>query len=124
VSAAHVRRALERLRKRYQRRDRLEAQVAVVERHLSSDSNTIDYTFGIGPAVSKIDVKVEGAHLRKGLIKKIRPPSMKRIAVDDDLLNEGRRNIRDYFQTKGFFRRERRFLGRKQIDPDERLVSL
>src|SRR4051794_6857611 len=30
VSAAHVRRALERLRKRYQRRDRLEAQVALV----------------------------------------------------------------------------------------------
>jgi len=39
VSAAHVRRALERLRKRYQRRDRLEAQVAVVERTYRPDSN-------------------------------------------------------------------------------------
>jgi outer membrane protein insertion porin family len=119
VSAAHVRRALERLRKRYQRRDRLEAQVAVVERIYHPDSNAIDYTFGIdrGP---KIDVKVEGAHLRKGLVKKY-VPIYEENAVDDDLLNEGRRNIRDYFQTKGFFDVKVDF-GRKQVDPDERLV--
>ncbi len=119
VSAAHVRRALERLRKRYQRRDRLEAQVAVVERTYRPDSNTIDYTFGIDRG-SKIDVKVEGAHLRKGLIKKY-VPIYEENAVDDDLLNEGRRNIRDYFQTKGFFDVNVDF-GQKQIDPDERLV--
>src|SRR5205823_1576201 len=43
VSAAHVRRALERLRKRYQRRDRLEAQVAVVQRVYHEENNTLDY---------------------------------------------------------------------------------
>ena len=119
VSAAHVRRALERLRKRYQRRDRLEAQVAVVERSYHEDTNTLDYAFGIdrGP---KIDVKVEGAHLRKGLVKKY-VPIYEENAVDDDLLNEGRRNIRDYFQTKGFFDVDVDF-GQKQADPDQRLV--
>ncbi len=119
VSAAHVRRALERLRKRYQRRDRLEAQVAVVQRIYHEDSNTLDYVFGIdrGP---RIDVKVEGAHLRKGLVKKY-VPIYEENAVDDDLLNEGRRNIRDYFQTKGYFDVNVDF-GQKQVDPDERLV--
>jgi len=119
VSAAHVRRALERLRKRYQRRDRLEAQVAVVGRVYHEDSNTLDYTFGIdrGP---KIDVKVEGAHLRKGLVKRY-VPIYEENAVDDDLLNEARRNLRDYFQTKGYFD-VAVDSGQKQVDPDERLV--
>jgi outer membrane protein assembly complex protein YaeT len=119
VSAAHVRRALERLRKRYQRRDRLEAQVAIVQRVYHQDSNTLDYVFGIerGP---KIDVKVEGAKVRKGLIKKY-VPIYEENAVDDDLLNEGRRNLRDYFQTKGYFDVNVDF-GQKQVDPDERLV--
>lgn len=119
VTAAHVRRALERLRKRYQRRDRLEAQVAVVDRTYHEDSNTLDYVFGIdrGP---KIDVKVKGARLRKGLVKKY-VPIYEENAVDDDLLNEGRRNIRDYFQTKGFFDVNVDF-SQKQTDPDERLV--
>jgi len=119
VSAAHARRALERLRKRYQRRDRLEAQVAVVQRTYHEDTNTLDYVFGIdrGP---RIDVKVEGAHLRKGLVKKY-VPIYEENAVDDDLLNEGRRNIRDYFQTKGYFDVNVDF-GQKQVDPDQRLV--
>jgi outer membrane protein insertion porin family len=119
VSAAHVRRALERLRKRYQRRDRLEAQVAVVHRQYHEDSNTLDYLFGIerGP---KIDVAVEGAHIRKGLIKKY-VPIYEENAVDDDLLNEGRRNLRDYLQTKGYFDANVD-VTQKQVAPDERTV--
>src|SRR5262249_9722307 len=49
-----------------------------------------------------VDVKLEGAHLRRGLLKKY-IPVFEENAVDDDLLNEGRRNLRDYFQTKGYF---------------------
>src|SRR3954462_3455523 len=119
VSAAHVRRALERLRKRYQRRDRLEAQVALVHRDYHEDTNTLDYVFGVerGP---KIDVAVEGAHIRKGLVKKY-VPIYEENAVDDDLLNEGRRNLRDYLQTKGYFDVNVDYT-QKQITPDERTV--
>lgn len=119
VSAAHVRRALERLRKRYQRRDRLEAQVALVHREYHPDTNTLDYVFGIdrGP---KIDVAVEGAHIRKGLVKKY-VPIYEENAVDEDLLNEGRRNLRDYLQTKGYFDATVDYT-QKQIAPDERTV--
>ena len=119
VSAAHVRRALERLRKRYQRRDRLEAQVAVVRRQYHEDTNTLDYIFGIerGP---KIDVAVEGAHIRKGLIKRY-VPIYEENAVDEDLLNEGRRNLRDYMQTKGYFDVNVDYT-QKQVTPDERTI--
>ncbi len=101
VTVAHLTRALQRLRKRYQKKDRLEAQVTSTKRVYHPESNLLDYTFDItrGPTV---DVKVEGAKLRGGLVKKF-VPIYEENAVDEDLLNEGARNIRDYFQTKGYF---------------------
>ncbi|HUQ49283.1 MAG TPA: POTRA domain-containing protein [Terriglobales bacterium] len=101
VTVARVTRALTRLRKKYQKKNRLEAQVSIASRTYHPDTDRLDYSFNIerGPTV---DVKVEGASIRKGLLKKY-VPVYEENAVDDDLLNEGRRNIRDYFQTKGFF---------------------
>ncbi|HWC18732.1 MAG TPA: BamA/TamA family outer membrane protein, partial [Terriglobales bacterium] len=49
-----------------------------------------------------VEVSIEGAKVRKGLIKKY-VPIYEEGAVDEDLLTEGRRNLRDYFQTKGYF---------------------
>jgi outer membrane protein insertion porin family len=101
VSAGGLTRALQRLRKRYQKQDRLEAQVTMTQRLYHPETNLLDYTFDInrGPLV---DVRVEGAKLRRGLVKKF-VPIFEESAVDEDLLNEGARNLRDYFQTKGFF---------------------
>ncbi len=101
VTAAHRTRALQRLRKRFQKKDLLEAQVTMTQRTYHPETNLLDYTFEInrGPVV---DVKVEGAKLRRGLVKRF-VPVFEESAVDDDLLNEGARNIRDYFQSKGFF---------------------
>lgn len=101
VSAANLTRALQRLRKRFQKNQRLEAQVTLTSRIYHPETNTVDYTFDIvrGPVV---DVRVEGAKLRRGVIKKL-VPIYEENAVDQDLLNEGARNIRDYLQTKGYF---------------------
>ena len=101
VSAGRLSRGLNRLRQKYQKTERLEAQVAVVDRNYQSDSNTLDYIFQVdrGPLV---DVRLEGARLRRGLIKKY-VPIYEEGAVDEDLLSEGRKNLRDYFQTKGYF---------------------
>lgn len=101
VSVARVTRALQRLRKKYQKQKQLEAEVAITEKAYREATNTLDYTFGLeqGP---KVDVKVEGASMRSGLIKRY-VPIYEENAVDDDLLNEGRRNLRDYFQTRGYF---------------------
>ena len=114
VSTARVNRALTRLRKKYQKQDRLEAQVAIVNREYHAETDQLDYTFRIDRG-DKVDIRVEGAKLRKGLVKKY-VPVYEENAVDDDLLNEGRRNIRDYFESKGYFNADVDF--RKNVDEE------
>jgi outer membrane protein insertion porin family len=101
VTAQGTTRALQRLRKKYQRDGRLEAQVAITDRNYRADENTLDYVFQLdqGPTVS---IRVEGAHVSRARLKKL-VPVFEEGSVDDDLLNEGLRNLRDYFQTQGFF---------------------
>ncbi|MFB3916038.1 MAG: POTRA domain-containing protein [Terriglobales bacterium] len=100
VSAQRLTRALQRLRKRYQKEERLEAQVAVTSRY-HPDTNTLDYNFVIERG-AMVDIDVQGAKLSHGKLKKL-VPVYEEGTVDDDLLNEGVRNIREYFQTKGYF---------------------
>lgn len=101
VKASDVTRALRRLRNKYQKKDRIEAQVSLTQRAYHPENNTVDYTFDIvrGPIVI---VRVEGASLRQGLIKRY-VPIYQENAVDDDLLNEATRNLQNYFQSKGYF---------------------
>ncbi len=101
VSRAGVTKALQRLRKRYQKNRRLEAQVSIIDRVYHPETSLVDYVFKIerGPTV---DVRVEGASLSSGKLKRF-VPVYEENAVDEDLLNEGARNISDYFQNKGYF---------------------
>jgi outer membrane protein insertion porin family len=120
VSADRLTRALRRLRSKYQRHGRLTAQVAVTRRDYQPESNTVDYTFDItqGPAVR---VRVEGAALRMGLIKKY-VPIYEENAIDDDLLNEATRNLRDYFQTKGYFDAKVTFIHQTENTDQEEVI--
>lgn len=101
VSSDHVTRALERMRKYYQRNAHLESQVTLTERKYQPDSNRLDYVFQVeeGPTVniSSVGNGISNRQLRKLV------PVYEENSVDDDLLNEGRRNLRDYLQTRGYF---------------------
>ncbi len=119
VTVARLNRALNRLRKKYQKQGRLEAQVSVTDRNFHPPSNTLDYTFKIERG-AKVDIRLEGASLRSGLMKKY-IPVYEENAVDDDLLNEGKRNLRDYFQSKGYFDVKIAFK-QTQPEPDQKLV--
>ena len=101
VNSEHVTRALERLRKHYQKNDHLEAQVSLTDRLYHAETNRLNYTFEVqqGPTVS---ITAEGDSVSKGQLKKLVPVYQEN-SVDDDLLNEGRRNLRDYLQTRGYF---------------------
>ena len=101
VTAGKATRSLQRIRKHLQKQDRLEGQVALTQRVYHPQNNSLDYTFDITPGPI-VDVRVEGAKMRRGLVKKL-VPVFEENAVDDDLLNEGKRNLQDYFQTKGYF---------------------
>jgi outer membrane protein assembly complex protein YaeT len=112
VTPGQATRALQRIRKHLQKRDLLEAQVTLTQRVYHPQSNSLDYTFEInrGPVV---DVKVEGGKLSRSTTKKL-VPVFEENAVDDDLLNEGKRNIQDYFQTKGYFEAQVDFTQRER----------
>jgi outer membrane protein insertion porin family len=101
VNAEHVTRALERMRKRYQSNAHLEAQVSLVSREYHPETDRLDYTFQVeeGPTVN---ITAEGDGVSKSQLKKLVPVYQEN-SVDDDLLNEGRRNLRDYLQTRGYF---------------------
>ena len=100
IQANQIQRALRRLRKRFQAGRRLTAQVGISHSY-NAASNTVDYTIEVrrGPEVR---VVAEGAKITQGQMKRY-VPVFQEGAVDEDLLNEGRRNLRDFLQTEGFF---------------------
>lgn len=101
VQAQTVASALKRLRKKFQKQGRLEAQTTILSRQYNAAGNTVDYTFLIdrGPTVA---IQTEGVKVSQGVLKRY-VPVYEESAVDDDLLNEGKRNLTDYFQTLGYF---------------------
>jgi len=101
VFANRITRALQRIRRRYQKQNRLLAQVEVANRTYQSDRNAVYYIFRVerGPVVQ---IAVEGFKLTQRVLKKL-VPIYEEGAVDDDLLNEGRRNIQNHLQTLGYF---------------------
>src|SRR5271155_855202 len=101
VSRDTVSNALNRLRKNYQKQDRLEASLKLDARNYQPPSNHLDYGFSAdrGPTVV---INVDGASLSKGKIRNL-VPVYEEGTVDEDLLDEGDRRIRDYFQRAGYF---------------------
>jgi outer membrane protein assembly complex protein YaeT len=101
VSAQRTSSALQRLRKRYQKQNRLLAQVSVAKKSYRPEANAVDYTLDIVPG-PQVDVSAEGFKLRHKVLKQ-NIPVFEENAVDEDLLNEGRRNLVNYLQGRGYF---------------------
>jgi outer membrane protein insertion porin family len=78
---------------------------------------TVDVTAG-----PQVRVEVNGAHLSKGKLRKLLPIYAEG-AVDEDLVQEGRRNIRDYFQREGYFNADVQVSSRIDTSQKERVVS-
>jgi outer membrane protein insertion porin family len=100
VRKGQIQRTLQRLRKRFQKGRRLTAQVGIAHSY-DAANNTVDYTIEVrrGP---EVDITAEGTKITRGQLKRS-IPIFQEGAVDEDLLNEGRRNLRDFLQTEGFF---------------------
>ncbi len=101
VSSSRTTRALQRIRSRYQKQNRLLAQVSIASRTYEPARNTVDYVFQVdrGPTVT---IASEGFKLSQRVLRRL-VPIYEEGAVDDDLLNEGRRNIQNHVQTLGYF---------------------
>ena len=118
VTTDRISNALQRIRKKYLKQKRLLAQVSIAERTYRPETNKVDYTFLIDPGPI-VDIGVEGFKIRQSILKK-RVPVYEENALDDDLLNEGRRNLLDYMQTRGYF--EAKVGVKKQSDPTQNLL--
>jgi len=101
VVSSRIQRALQRVRARYQKQDRLLAQVSIANRTYHPEHNTVDFILKVdrGPVVK---IASDGYKLSQRVLKRL-VPIYEEGAVDDDLLNEGRRNIQNHMQTLGYF---------------------
>src|SRR5215469_3279879 len=91
LTAARVSNSLQRLRKRFQKEQRVLAQVSIAEQTYRSDKNVVDFTFQVDPGPI-VRITAQGFHISHGTMKK-QVPVFEENAVDDDLLNEGKRNL-------------------------------
>jgi outer membrane protein assembly complex protein YaeT len=101
VTAARVSGSLRRLRKKFQKQQRVLSQVSIAQQQYKPASNAVDYTFQIDPGPVVV-IYVQGYHVSRRVLKK-EIPVYEENALDDDLLNEGERNLLDYLQTRGHF---------------------
>jgi outer membrane protein insertion porin family len=101
VTAARITGSLQHLRKKFQKQQRVLAQVSIAEQKYRSESNAVDYSYLIEPG-PEVFIHAEGFHIGRGVLKK-EVPVYEENALDDDLLNEGKRNILDYLQSRGHF---------------------
>ena len=94
-------RALAGVLKTYRAQERLEAEIKLESERYAAETKRANYKFSAnrGPQVK---VLVEGASMDPERTKKI-IPVFEEGTVDDDLLNEGNRRLRDYYQRLGYF---------------------
>lgn len=120
VTAQKAANAIDRIRKKYQSRGRWLVQASIAEHKYVPASNTVDYTFLVEPG-PLVEITVEGFRVSRGTIKK-NVPVYEESALDDDLLNEGRRNLLNYMESQGFF--EANVELRKESDSAKNLLRV
>jgi outer membrane protein insertion porin family len=101
ITVARVSGALQRLRKKFQKQNRALSQVSIAEQKYQAASNAVDFAFQIDPGPVVV-IYARGYKISKRTLKK-QIPVYEENAVDDDLLNEGKRDLLDYLQTRGHF---------------------
>jgi len=120
ASAQKVARGLERIRKQYQKDNRWLAQVSITEKKYVPEQNLVAYTFESDPG-PLVQIQVEGFHLSNKTLKR-NVPVYEENALDDDLLNEGRRNLLNYMESRGYF--DASVDLRRESDPKQNLLRV
>ncbi|MGA3298491.1 MAG: POTRA domain-containing protein, partial [Candidatus Acidiferrales bacterium] len=100
-TSARITRASQKLKKYLVNQGYLGAGILITPGEYDAQTNLVPLTYSVttGP---KINVSLSGARLSTGKLRQLLPIYAEG-AVDQDLLQEGRRNIRDYFQRQGYF---------------------
>ena len=122
ITQARVRRGLDGVRGKFEKSDRLLATVQLKSLVYDKDSRTATPTLEI-EAGPKVTIKAIGAKVkRKSLQANV--PIFQEHTVDNDLLEEGRRNLREEFQSQGYFEAEVEFKAERVVNGKQEIDFL
>ncbi len=100
-SQGRINKAVDYIRAHLRGENHLAPSVRFASADYDPKTNRANLTFQLNPGPI-VSIKIEGAHLWKRTIRK-QVPIYEENAVDRDLVDEGERNLRSYFESKGFF---------------------
>jgi outer membrane protein insertion porin family len=101
VTDARTRKGVQGVARKYQSQDRLKAQVELKKLDYDAKSRHVQPTLDITPG-PKVKIKAVEAKVSQRVIKRY-VPVFEEHTVDNDLLVEGKRNLSDYFQSRGYY---------------------
>lgn len=121
LTSGRISHASQRLKKFLVNQGYLGAGVLITPGTYDAASNLVPLHYEV-TAGSRVRIEVSGARLSKGRLKKLLPIYAEG-AVDEDLLQEGRRNIRDYLQREGYFDAGVQVTSHEDAQNGERVIS-
>ena len=121
VTSARLTKATDRLRKKLVAEGYLGANASVKRGEYDAKANRLALTLEVteGP---RVRVEVVGAHFSKGKLRRLLPIYAEG-AVDEDLLQEGLRNIRDDLQREGYFDSQADYTSTEDAAKNERVIT-
>jgi len=114
VQQSRVNKGVEDIRSKYERRGRFEARVSLKAMDYDADSNLSKPMLDID-AGPEVEVHAVGAKVSQGKLRSL-VPVFEEHTVDESLLLEGERNLRDYFQSQGYFDAEVEFKPQRVVN--------
>jgi outer membrane protein insertion porin family len=100
-SPSRIGRSVDFIRAHLRAKGRLAPVVRFVSSSFHPETNRADLTFQVDPGPT-FSVHVSGARISKGNLKRL-VPIFEENSIDQDLVDEGERNLVSYFQSKGYF---------------------
>ena len=101
ITSAKIQSGTNRIRKFLIKKGHLSGRAAVRRSSHDSAKNTVDLTLDVSEG-ARVKVNVTGAKFSAGELKKL-VPIFQEGSVDTDLLEEGKRNIRERLEREGYF---------------------
>lgn len=114
-------RASQRLKKFLVNQGYLGAGVVIARQDYDPKTGRVPLILSV-TAGPRVRVETSGARIAKSKLRKLLPIYAEG-AVDEDLLQEGRRNLRNYFQGEGYFNAAVEVSSRQDAPEGERVIS-
>jgi len=121
LTAARLEKGAERLRNLLFRRGFYAARVTASPGDYDAAAKTVPITLEVS-AGSPVKLEVSGAKLSSSRVRQL-VPVFQEASVDEDLLAEGRRNIRDYFERRGYIDCDVQYTSTQNPGDSARLIT-